>query len=91
MNCLCCDSEMTYYFSKSYSTSFVRELMREIDLVEYFRCSKCGFVGSKTHQELARSDWEQLNIDYHEKVNSLRYNDKPTGSPPYAEQALCLR
>ena len=88
MNCLICNNEKKYYFSKTYKNSHYKHLMSEIDIVKYYKCEYCGFVVSKTHQELTSEKWNKLNHDFHHYIE----NNKTTGNqPPYIEQALMLK
>lgn len=64
--------------------------MKDIGPVDYYQCVNCGFVHSKTHQELGLEVWKKLNIDFHNATDAMRFDEKPTNSPPYAEQALML-
>jgi hypothetical protein len=36
-----------------------------LDTAEYWRCTDCGFVVSKTHVEMVPAEWERLNHDLH--------------------------
>lgn len=90
MTCMICGSRSNYYFSKSHIDGVYRKFISGIGPVEYFKCEKCGFVYSATHQNLSRDAWKKLNIDFHSYVNNLKYDEKPSNSPPYAEQALML-
>jgi len=65
MNCLICNSQTEYYFSKMYSEPPCEEFMREIGEVNYYKCKCCGFVISKTHTELPSDVWNKLNHDWH--------------------------
>jgi len=63
--------------------------MREIGEVVYDKCKNCGFVLSKTHQELDEDKWKKLNDQFHHYVENP-VNEKKGNQPPYAEQAMML-
>jgi len=89
MNCIICNSNSEYFFSKKYTEAPYDQFMNEIGEVVYFKCVKCGFVLSKTHSELNKHQWEKLNNlthNYHENPD----NPKMGNQPPYIEQALML-
>lgn len=89
MKCMICDSRSDYYFSKDYIDSPFSGFMAEIGTVTYHRCVNCGFVFSKTHAELDKSEWEQLNHRVHHYLESDT-GQRLVNQPPYAEQALSL-
>ena len=88
MNCLICNSVANYYFSKdhpAYPGSPYQITLK----VDYCKCIECGFVFSRTHQEMDNSEWLELNSSWHhafENSNSIRSNNQP----PYSDQALAL-
>jgi len=89
MKCLICNSDSKYFFSKKYSESPYDQFMHEIGEVHYYKCENCGFVLSKTHCELDKNKWENLNYlvhNYHENPQ----NQKMGNQPPYIEQAIML-
>ena len=90
MNCLICNSQTEYYFSKMYSEPPCEEFMREIGEVNYYKCKCCGFVISKTHTELPSDVWNKLNHDWHHFFETQQATLKLCNQPPYAEQALML-
>ena len=49
---------MSFFISKEFK-------IRCLDTADYWRCTSCGFVISKTHVEMAPQDWETLNHDIH--------------------------
>lgn len=63
--------------------------MREIGTVEYYKCTKCGFVLSKTHSELDEAAWGKLNDLFHHHLENPE-NEKKINQPPYTEQAMML-
>jgi hypothetical protein len=86
--CIICNSKTSYFFSKKYPAypgwPFADELK-----VAYWKCEHCGFVISRTHQEMAPADWAALNTSWHHLAES---DAEPnlTNQPPYADQALAL-
>lgn len=84
-----CNSFTKYFFSKTYSESPFAEFMREIGKIYYYKCTRCGFVSSKTHSELDESEWENLNHLFHKYHENLG-NERTINQPPYAEQAMML-
>ena len=89
MKCLICNSESKYFFSKKYSGYPYDEFMPEIGDVNYYKCENCGFVLSKTHCELDRDKWENLNYIVHKYHENPR-NQTTVNQPPYLEQAIML-
>jgi hypothetical protein len=59
MQCVVCNCEMVYYFTKTFN-------MYHLGDVEYWKCTHCGFVISKTHFEMSEESWGQLNVTYHQ-------------------------
>lgn len=57
--CLVCQSPTHDYFSKDFRGEC------GLERVSYTRCASCGFVSSRTHQEMSASEWESLNHRYH--------------------------
>lgn len=89
MKCMICASDCHYYFSKEYTVPPFDELMKNVGKVDYYRCGHCGFVQSKTHQEMPKDEWDRLNKEHHHYVE----NDANHGNinqPPYIDQALSL-
>ena len=68
MKCLICNSNSKYYFSKTYNIFPYSEMMKDIGKVIYYRCEKCGFTISKTHQVLDNEKFEKLNYDFHHYI-----------------------
>ncbi|GHV27523.1 hypothetical protein AGMMS4952_09350 [Spirochaetia bacterium] len=65
--------------------------MKEIGVVDYWKCKNCGFVSSKTYQELPFKKWEKLNSDFHHFGENLKSNNDRLGNqPPYLQQATML-
>lgn len=89
MKCIICNSDSSYYFSKTYSENPFDEFMREIGKVDYYKCKNCGFVLSKTHSELDENKWNSLNHLFHHYIENPD-NEKKGKQPPYAEQAMML-
>jgi len=89
MKCLICGSDTSYYFSKAYTEQPYKEMMEDIGKVNYYRCENCGFVLSKTHSQLEKEQWEQLNKSFHNYYESIKTN-KLIHQPPYIEQALMI-
>lgn len=89
MKCMICDSESNYYFSKTYTESPFNDFMRDIGEVNYFKCSKCGFVISETHSNLDDAKWINLNYLFHHYYENSGV-DKEINQPPYPEQAMML-
>ena len=58
---------MSYYFSKYFSQF-------DLEKVDYWRCTVCGFMISKTHSDLSRDEWEKLNLDFHLAHNAREDN-----------------
>lgn len=78
---------MSYYFSKYYDQQPYVTMMKDIGEVNYYCCENCGFVVSKTHQDLSDEKWSKLNSDFHSLNESECRN---INQPPYPEQAIML-
>jgi len=89
MKCEICNSDIIYYFSKTYSETPFDEFMREIGKVDYYKCKCCGFVLSKTHSELDERKWNNLNCLFHQWMENPD-NAKKVNQPPYTEQAMMI-
>lgn len=88
MKCIICNAKSNYYFSKTYEAPF-DAFMHDIGTIEYYKCSQCGFVLSKTHRDLDENKWNKLNQQFHHYIENPS-NDKKLNQPPYAEQAMML-
>lgn len=86
--CLICSGATAYYFSKTYApfpgSPFAAPLT-----VDYWKCAHCGFVASRTHQQMARAQWAALNSSWHHHYEN-HLEDKVSNAPPYAQQALAI-
>jgi hypothetical protein len=89
MKCLICGGNSTYYFSKTYTEQPYKDMMETIGKVNYYRCENCGFVLSKTHSQLEKDQWEQLNKSFHTYLEDSSIK-QIINQPPYIEQALML-
>jgi hypothetical protein len=56
--CIICGSPMSFFLSKPFGVC-------NLDSADYWRCSECGFVISKTHIEMSDAAWERLNYESH--------------------------
>ena len=57
--CLVCASPVDEYFTKDFRGAC------GLGEVAYTRCGSCGFVASRTHQEMTDDQWNTLNDRYH--------------------------
>lgn len=87
-NCLICTADTKYFFSKDYPV-FETSPFDDIFTVEYHKCTHCGFVQSKTHQQMSDKLWGELNSAWHHFFE-LNQEKSFTNQPPYADQALAL-
>lgn len=85
--CLICQGNTEYYFSKQHGVYSGSPFSGGFT-ADYWKCTDCGFVISKTHQRMAPSQWECLNASWHNGGYATSTVD--SGSPPYADQALAL-
>lgn len=74
MKCFVCLGSMNYYFTKQFSDF-------NLSNVDYWRCSDCGFVCSKTHLAMSSTEWSRLNQEYHSQYQGkdLNPDDKNWG------------
>ncbi len=82
-----CDAPTHYYFSKRYADLPPNAPFETLS-VDYWRCGECGFVASRTHQEMDAGQWEALNGSFHHYIEA---GNKIGNQPPYADQALALQ
>ena len=84
MNCLICEASTEFYFSKTFDCY-------SLGTVDYWRCTHCGFVFSRTHMKLSPKEWEQLNIEYHSNYQGSDTNpDDPKWLARISAQATTL-
>lgn len=84
MRCIICDGESAFYFSKNFKE-------HQLGRVDYWRCQSCGFVLSRTHAEMAESEWNSLNEAYHAAYQGTGNNpDDPNWLARLASQADLL-
>lgn len=86
--CMICKSDTEFFFCKDYPV-FETSPFDNILTVDYHKCKKCGFVISKTHQEMSEQLWGALNSAWHHFFE-LNKEKSFTNQPPYAEQAMAL-
>ena len=82
MKCIICFDGMAYYFTKQFS-------VYGLGAVDYWRCSSCGFVASKTHYDMTDAQWEALNLAFHSDSNA-REDNPYNRNQRYFNQALML-
>ena len=73
---------MGFYFSKKFN-------VYNLGTVDYWKCSECGFVASKTHLYMNDNDWEELNVRFHSDNNN-REDNPYNRSQRYFNQASML-
>lgn len=87
-SCIICQSDTHYFFSKDYPT-YPGSPFEGTLTVNFWRCGNCGFVISRTHQEMTSDQWSQLNSSWHHAFET-DVKSRTTNQPPYADQALAL-
>ncbi len=80
--CFICCHQIQFYFRKQFNEF-------GLDNVDYYKCTNCGFVFSKTHNEMDYNKWEKINIAFHEKIENPNTINS-TNQPPYLHQAVML-
>lgn len=88
MKCLICSAEQKFFLSKSYQDTPYHFLMKNIGVVQYYKCENCGFTSSKTHFELSQNEWEKINLEFH---RHHEHNIGEINQPPYLEQASLIK
>jgi hypothetical protein len=83
--CIICESRTHPYFTKQYAETKLSDAL----LAEYFKCPECGFVYSRTHQEMPKSNWEALNLRCHKSFES-DLSSRTINQPPYAGMAMAM-
>ena len=69
MDCFVCQGVMSPYFTKDFAGRYG---LRRVD---YYRCNNCGLVLSKTHVDMSKEQWEELNIRYHSEYQGTMQNE----------------
>jgi len=67
MLCEICGGPAVHYFSKTFNAFNLKD-------VDYWRCEACGFVISRTHQEMSSAAWSELNRQCHETYQGQAEN-----------------
>lgn len=67
MLCEICGGPAVHYFSKTFNAFNLKD-------VDYWRCEACGFVISRTHQEMLPEAWNTLNRQCHETYQGQAEN-----------------
>lgn len=80
--CIICGHQSEFFFIKKFQDF-------DLGAVDYHKCTNCGFVFSKKHQEMSHCDWKKLNIDFHENLENNK-KEKMYNQPPYIQQSLLL-
>jgi len=88
MKCLICKGDYAPLMTKDFSKSHYGFLMRDTPLVHYIKCAVCGFTLSETHAAMDAARWSELNVEFHDYIESGR---SPINQPPYIDQAVMLR
>lgn len=86
--CLICTSPTRYFFSKTYAAGPPSPFTTPLE-VQYFKCSKCGFVLSKTHAAMSDDQWSELNYKWHHYFEQ-NPQAQISNQPPYVDQSLAL-
>jgi len=81
MDCIICNSKMSYYFTKNFEVYGLKS-------VDYHICNNCGFFASKTHYGMSKQEWEELNLKFHNDHN-IR-NNPYNRNQRYFNQGLLL-
>lgn len=87
MECIICKSKSELFLTKNFDRTQYDFLMKDIGLVDYYKCENCGFTLSKTHVEMDNNLWMKLNNDFHHYIEN---NPVTTNQPPYIDQAIML-
>jgi hypothetical protein len=87
--CFICNANTKYFFSKSYK-SYSGSPFPEPLIVDYYKCTECGFVLSNTHREMSIDAWSKLNESWHHLFESTK-DLAHINQPPYADQGLALK
>jgi len=87
-SCIICQSDTSYFFPKDYPT-YPGSPFANTLTVDFWKCDNCGFVISKTHQEMTPDQWSQLNSSWHH-TSENDFKSRTTNQPPYVDQALAL-
>lgn len=88
MQCIICNSESKYYFTKKYTEAPYSDWMEKIGPVDFHRCVNCGFTLSKTHVDLDKETWGELNYLAHNYYE--QQENKEINQPPYIDQAAMM-
>jgi hypothetical protein len=89
MNCIVCNSNTEYFFTKDFNKSSEFDKKFDLGEVEYWKCSNCGLVNSKTHSEMNFDKWTSINNQFHYFIENETYLD--SNQPPYLEMAMLIK
>lgn len=56
--CIICNNKSKYVFSKNFN-------LKTLKKADYFKCTSCGFMISKTHEDMDEDTWKKLNTEFH--------------------------
>lgn len=82
MNCIICESVMSFYFTKYFSVC-------DLTQVDYWICPKCGFCASKTHFDMTNEEWVKLNDTFHSESH-FREDNPYNRNQRYFNQSIML-
>jgi 2-polyprenyl-3-methyl-5-hydroxy-6-metoxy-1,4-benzoquinol methylase len=88
MDCIICNQHTNYFFTKNFNESSDFDKSFYLGSVDYWKCTNCGFVYSKTHKEMSKEKWIELNDQFHHHIENEKYVD--SNQPPYLQMAVFI-
>ena len=65
--CMICGKNQKAHFSKNFN-------LPHLGVVDYIICENCGFVISKTHQEMPAEQWNKINQEPHSYTKTVSFD-----------------
>lgn len=75
MKCIVCGASLEYFFEKDFEGKW------SLDVVEYWRCPRCGLVVAKTLYDMSKQEWETLNNTWHKSFFEIAPSDAQGADP----------
>ncbi|WP_396196728.1 methyltransferase domain-containing protein [Flavobacterium sp.] len=87
MECLICKNKSVPFLTKRTFKIGYKDIVKDIEEFNYYKCTNCGFTISKTHVDMSTEVWLKLNDNFHHFIEN---NHAPINQPPYLEQAMII-
>lgn len=78
-----CNSGMAFSFYKEFNCL-------DLEKIDYYTCTNCGFTLSKQHLEMSKEQWAELNSKYHSYHKTNKTTDDINWIPRLTSQSKML-